>query len=270
MEHGGSMTSAVPSSAASLLRVEGVRLLRGDRAVLDGVDLAVSRGEICALMGLSGSGKTTVLRACVALESFDSGRIDVDGFALAPGRVPPESRLKALRGRAGMVFQLHALFEHLTALENTELAPVWVHGRPVAEARARGRTLLDSLGVGHRAGAYPRELSGGEAQRVAIARALAVDPPLLLMDEPTASLDPARRGSLGETLQALAGEGRGLLITTHDVDFARDFADRVVVLAAGKVVEEGKPGDVLANPKHPATKELLSAPRKAIKPPSAT
>jgi ABC-type polar amino acid transport system ATPase subunit len=247
-----------------LLRVEGVRLLRGDRAVLDGVDLAVSRGEICALMGLSGSGKTTVLRACVALESFDGGSIDVDGVVLAPGRVPPESRLKPLRGRAGMVFQLHALFEHLTALENTELAPVWVHGRSPEAARERGRSLLESLGVGHRTGAYPRELSGGEAQRVAIARALAVDPPLLLMDEPTASLDPARRGSLGETLRALAAEGRGLLITTHDVDFARDFADRVVVLAAGRVVEEGPPGDVLSNPKDPATKELLSAPKRRV------
>jgi ABC-type polar amino acid transport system ATPase subunit len=256
------VSAAVSPAATALLRVEGVRLLRGDRAVLDGVDLGVSRGEICALMGLSGSGKTTVLRACVALEAFDGGRIDVDGFPLAPGRVPPESRLKPLRGRVGMVFQLHALFEHLTALENTELAPVWVHGRSPNAARDRGRSLLDSLGVGHRAGAYPRELSGGEAQRVAIARALAVDPPLLLMDEPTASLDPARRGSLGETLRSLAAEGRGLLLTTHDVDFARDFADRVVVLAAGKVVEQGLPGEVLGNPKNQATRELLSAPRK--------
>jgi ABC-type polar amino acid transport system ATPase subunit len=256
--------SASAPAPPQLLRVEGVRLLRGDRAILDGVDLGVARGEICALMGLSGSGKTTVLRACVALEPFDGGRIDVDGFALAPGRVPPESRLRPLRGRVGMVFQLHALFEHLTALENTELAPVWVHGRTAAAASERGRALLDSLGVGHRTGAYPRELSGGEAQRVAIARALAVDPPLLLMDEPTASLDPARRGSLGETLRSLAGEGRGLLITTHDVDFARDFADRVVVLAAGRVVEEGKPEDVLGNPKNAATKELLSAPKRRV------
>lgn len=251
------------SAAPSLLRVEAVRLLRGDRTVLDGVDLVVARGEICALMGLSGSGKTTVLRACIGLEAFDGGRIEVDGFALAPGRVPPESRLKPLRNRVGMVFQLHALFEHLTALENTELAPIWVHGKAPGEARERGRTLLEALGVGHRTGAYPRELSGGEAQRVAIARALAVDPPLLLMDEPTASLDPARRGSLGETLRSLAGEGRGLLLTTHDVDFARDFADRVVVLAEGRVAEEGAPAEVLDHPQHAATRELLSAPRKA-------
>ena len=253
--------SAIETSATPLLRVGGLRLARGERTVLAGVGLDVHRGGICALMGLSGSGKTTVLRACVALEAFDSGSIDVGGFALSPGRVPPESRLKPLRARVGMVFQLHALFEHLTALENTELAPVWAHGRPPAESRERGRALLESLGVGHRAGAYPRELSGGEAQRVAIARALAVDPPLLLMDEPTASLDPARRGSLGETLRGLAADGRGLLLTTHDVD----FADRVVVLASGLVAEEGTPGDVLTAPKSQATRDLLASPRS--KPP---
>lgn len=260
-----SATASVPRPEP-LLSVEGVRLSRAGRAVLDGVDLAVSRGEICALMGLSGSGKTTVLRAAIGLEAIDGGRIDVGGFELTPGRVPPESRLKPLRERVGMVFQLHALFEHLTALDNTMLAPVWVHGRSAAAARERGASLLEALGVGHRAGAFPRELSGGEAQRVAIARALAVDPPLLFMDEPTASLDPARRGSLGETLRSLAGEGRGLLVTTHDVDFARDFADRVVVLALGRVAEMGKPEEVLGAPKTEATRELLSAKRKVLGP----
>ncbi|MCA1579861.1 MAG: ATP-binding cassette domain-containing protein [Acidobacteria bacterium] len=241
----------------ALLEVRNLRLVRGDRRVLDGVDLTVDRGEVCVLMGLSGSGKTTVLRAAVALEAFDGGRIGVEGFELRPGPVPPESRLKELRRRAGMVFQAHALFEHLTALANTTLAPVYAHGRTAEEARARSVDLLESLGVGHRASAYPRELSGGEAQRVAIARALAVDPPLLLMDEPTASLDPARRGALGEVLRSLAGEGRGLLVTTHDAEFARRFADRVVVLAAGRVAEEGDPSSVLTNPQHAATKELL-------------
>ena len=126
-------------------------------------------------------------------------------------------------------------------------------------AVARAGTLLESLGVGAGAGALPRELSGGEAQRVAIARALAVDPPLLLMDEPTAALDPARRGSLAQTLRGLAGEGRALLFTTHDPEFARS-ADRVIVLAAGRVAEEGTPEEVLTNPKHPATQELLRTP----------
>jgi ABC-type polar amino acid transport system ATPase subunit len=241
-----------------LLAIETLRLARGPREVLKGISLGVARGELSALMGLSGSGKTTALRAVAALERFDSGSIRVDGFSLSPGPVPPESRLRDLRRRVGMVFQTHALFEHLTALENVMLSPVHVHGQPAAAACENGLALLESLGVGARAGAYPRELSGGEGQRVAIARALAVDPPLLLMDEPTAALDPARRGSLGETLRALTKQGRGLLIATHDVDFARDFADRVLVLAEGVVVEEGFPRNVLANPSHPATRDLLA------------
>jgi ABC-type polar amino acid transport system ATPase subunit len=242
-----------------LLRAEGVRRSRGPREVLSGVALCVASGEFCALMGLSGSGKTTFLRAVAALEAFDAGGIDVGGFRLAPGPVPPESRLAQLRRRVGMVFQAHALFEHLTALENVLLAPLHVLRAPRREAEERARPLLDAMGVGARAGAYPRQLSGGEAQRVAIARALAMDPPLLLMDEPTAALDPARRGSLGETLRRLTAEGRGLLAATHDVDFARDFADRVVILAGGQVVEEGAAKSVLAHPAHQATRELLSA-----------
>jgi ABC-type polar amino acid transport system ATPase subunit len=239
-----------------LLRIEGLRLSRAGRAVLSGINLSVDQGEICALMGLSGSGKTTALRATAALEGFDAGRITLDGFTLAAGPLPPESRLRPLRQRVGMVFQEHALFEHLTALENVVLAPVRVLDRAPAEAETRARALLDSLGVGGRSAARPRELSGGEAQRVAIARALAMDPPLLLMDEPTASLDPARRGSLGDALKMLAGQGRGLLIATHDTDFARDFADRVVILAEGVVAEEGPPA-ILQNPLHPATRALL-------------
>jgi len=243
----------------ALLRIDDLSLARAGRPVLDGVSFAVSGGEMCALMGLSGSGKTTILRACVALEPFDSGKIAVRDFELQPGRVPAEPALKPLRKLAGMVFQAHALFEHLTAQENVALAPVHAHGVSPDAARARAGTLLESLGVGARAGALPRELSGGEAQRVAIARALAVDPPLLLMDEPTAALDPARRGSLAQTLRGLAGEGRALLFTTHDPEFARS-ADRVIVLAAGRVAEEGSPEDVLTNPKHPATQELLRTP----------
>jgi len=241
-----------------LLDARGVRLARGQRDILRGVTLSVGGGEICALMGLSGSGKTTFLRAAVGLEAFGAGSIEVGGFSLQPGPVPPQSQLRKLRSKVGMVFQAHALFENLTAQQNVGLAPV--HALRIArrEAEDRARELLESLGVGPRASAYPRELSGGEAQRVAIARALAVDPPLLLMDEPTASLDPARRGSLAQAMRRLAGEGRGLLIATHDVDFARDAADRVVVLAGGEVVEEGPARPVLDNPSHPATLELLA------------
>jgi polar amino acid transport system ATP-binding protein len=163
--------------------------------------------------------------------------------------------------KVGMVFQFHYLFEHLCAIDNVTLAPTQVLGVSMIDARRRALQLLDQLGVGHRAQALPRELSGGEAQRVAIARALAVDPPLLLLDEPTASLDPARRNDLGEALLQLAKSGRALVMTSHDDDFVRDFATRVVVLANGEVVEQGDPQRILSSPQHPATKELLQIER---------
>jgi polar amino acid transport system ATP-binding protein len=239
------------------LSIEGLRLSRGAQPVLRGLDLEVRQGERLALMGLSGGGKTTVLRAVCALDPFDAGRIRVDGFELRPGPVPRESRLRPLRRLVGMVFQFHHLFAHLTAVENVSLAQVHALGTSPAEADARSRAWLESLGVGARGAAHPAELSGGEAQRVAIARALSLDPPLLLMDEPTSSLDPARRGDLAATLVSLTSAGRTLVVATHDVPFARAFATRVAVLAEGRVVEDGAPDDVLARPAHLATKELL-------------
>jgi ABC-type polar amino acid transport system ATPase subunit len=239
------------------LAVRGLCLARGAREVLRGLDLAVAPGELCALLGASGAGKSTALRAVAALEPFDAGEIAVGGFVLRPGPRQPESRLRELRQRVGMVFQAHALFEHLTAAENVALAPVHALGWPPARARLVAHDLLAQLGVAARADAYPRELSGGEAQRVAIARALAPGPGLLLMDEPTAALDPARRGALGALVRGLAAEGRALLVTTHDVDFARDFADRVVVLADGTLVEQGPAAAVLDRPTHLAVRALL-------------
>jgi ABC-type polar amino acid transport system ATPase subunit len=246
--------------ASVALVVRALEAKRGGQRVLRGVDLDVARGEVCALMGASGAGKSTVLRAIAALVPFDAGSVVVDGFALRPGPVPPESRLRGLRSKVGMVFQAHSLFGHLTVLENVTLAPE--HALRWSRARAEdvALRLLGALGVAARAAAYPRELSGGEAQRVAIARALALDPLMLLMDEPTSALDPARRGALGETLRALAEQGRGLLVATHDVDFARAHADRVAVLADGVIVERGAPREVLARPTHAATRELLRGP----------
>jgi polar amino acid transport system ATP-binding protein len=227
---------------SAVLSVAGLRLKRGQREILCGVDLAAQPGEIVALMGLSGSGKTTILRVVAGLERADAGTVSV--------------------GRVGMVFQSHALFEHLCALDNVTLAPRHVQHVEHSEAERRARELLDQLGVGHRAAAFPRELSGGEAQRVAIARALAVDPPLLLLDEPTAALDPARKNDLGDALARLAAAGRTLLLTSHDMDFVKDHATRVLVLAEGAVVEEGLPGEVLLRPKHAATCELLQVERE--------
>jgi ABC-type polar amino acid transport system ATPase subunit len=223
------------------LSVTGLRLRRGSRDILSDVSFDAAPGAIVALMGLSGSGKTTVLRAIAGLEAVDGGAI----------------RFGDAGGRAGMVFQFHHLFEHLTALENVCLAPVHVHKRTRLDAQQTARQLLEDLGVGARAGALPRELSGGEAQRVAIARALATDPLVLLLDEPTASLDPARRHELGLTLQRLAATGRALVVTCHDVAFVREFASTCLILAEGCIVERGEPATLLESPAHDATRALL-------------
>jgi ABC-type polar amino acid transport system ATPase subunit len=243
-----------------VLHIRGLRLSRGTREILCGVDASVARGEVLALMGLSGSGKTTILRSIAGLEPFDAGEISVETVSI-PARTASRQARRLLQHRVGMVFQFHYLFEHLSAIQNVWLAPVQVQQRTRAAAETRARQLLEQLGVAHRATALPRELSGGEAQRVAIARALAVDPPVLLLDEPTASLDPARRNELGDTLRGLAVDGRTLVMTSHDDEFVRAFATRVVVLADGCVVEEGEPANVLSNPQHPATRELLQVER---------
>ena len=248
--------------AVSVLQAMDVHLARGARQILRGVDVTVARGEVVALIGLSGSGKTTMLRSIGALESFDAGAIRVDTVRIA-ARTPTHRARRALANRVGMVFQYHYLFEHLSAIHNVWLAPVQVQRRSRRDAEQRARQLLEQLGVAHRASALPRELSGGEAQRVAIARALAVDPPVLLLDEPTASLDPARRNDLGDSLRRLAADGRTLVMTSHDDEFVREFADRVLVLSDGCVVEEGDAAAVLSNPQHPATQQLLQVERAA-------
>jgi ABC-type polar amino acid transport system ATPase subunit len=258
---GGDRMSVFP-----LLNVQALRLRRGDRDILRSVDLRVGKGELVALMALSGEGKTTILRAIAALEPFDGGSIAVGETRLTACRRHTRATVGALRQQVGMVFQHHSLFEHLPVAQNVWLAPVHVRRMSHPDAERRALALLDELGVGHRARALPREISGGEAQRVAIARALAMDPPLLLMDEPTASLDPARRSDLGETLCALTGSGRTLLITSHDDDFVKDFASRVVVLSGGEVIEEGPPHEVINHPQHPATERLLATERARRRP----
>jgi polar amino acid transport system ATP-binding protein len=225
------------------------------------VEFSCDPGSVLAIFGPSGSGKTTILRSIAGLETFDGGEIGVEGVRVLAGTSARQAR-RVLQNRVGMVFQFHYLFEHLSAIDNVCLAPVQVQKRPAADVQARARQLFEQLGVAHRASALPRELSGGEAQRVAIARALAVDPPVLLLDEPTASLDPARRNELGDTLRGLAAGGRTLVMTSHDDEFVGEFATRVVVLADGCVVEEGPAATVLQRPQHPATQQLLQVERQ--------
>ncbi len=221
--------------STEVLRVETMRLQRGERRVLDGVSFAAGRGELVALMGPSGSGKTTILRAIAALEPFDAGTVTIEDVRLDGGVTPPAAVLRRLRRTVGLVFQFHHLFEHLPALKNVWLAPVHAHGVAPREAQRRALELMALLEVDHRARAYPRELSGGEAQRVAIARALAVNPRVLMMDEPTASLDPTRRVALAAMLRRLCSEHRTIVVSTHDEPFARECATRVLRLVSGRI-----------------------------------
>ena len=225
---------------SAVLAVEGLVLRRGSRAVLNGIGLSVRRGDFVALLGPSGSGKTTLFRAVAGLAPFDEGTVDVDGVRLEAGRLPSGPLARSLRRKVGLVFQGANLFEHLDAAANVTLAPIHVLGLPAPEAARRAQDLLDLLGVGDRAAAFPAELSGGEAQRVAIARALAMEPPLLLMDEPTASLDPERRRELGELLGELNRRGTTLLVATHDLEYARAFSSRTVSLVEGRLCFSGE------------------------------
>ena len=222
-----------------ILEVRDLHLLRGDRRILAGAAFTVSAAGVVALMGPSGSGKTTILRAIAGLEPFQQGTIATHGVTLTGGSRPSAATLRQLRRHVALVFQFHHLFEHLTVTDNVTLAPVHVVGTAHAEARRRALELLKTLGVEHRATALPRELSGGEAQRVAIARALAVDPPLLMMDEPTASLDPTRRNELGELLARLRAQGRTILLSTHDDDFARRWATVILRVQDGVIISRG-------------------------------
>jgi ABC-type polar amino acid transport system ATPase subunit len=227
------------------LEVRGLEVRRNGRPLVRGVSFAAARGDVVALMGPSGAGKTTVLRAVAGLEPIAAGLVAIDGLTVGAGSIRRGAAAGEIYRRVGMVFQFHHLFAHMSAARNVWLAPVHVLGQPQAEAERRGRALLEQLGVGHRADALPHELSGGEAQRVAIARALAMDPPVLLLDEPTAALDPARRSDLAGTLAGLAQAGRTLVVATHDAEFARACARRIVVLDEGRVIREAHPAELL-------------------------
>jgi len=220
-----------------VLSIRDVELVRGGRVLVSNIRLEAGPGDFIVLRGPSGSGKTTILRAIAGLDPFDRGIIAVADVRLEGRRTPDREALHRLRRNVGLVFQFHCLFEHMTALQNVCLAPVHVYRTPQESAERSARALLTQLGVDSRANAWPRELSGGEAQRVAIARALAVDPPVLLMDEPMASLDPSRRAELGALLQRLTAAGRTLLVTTHDETFAQQFATRILAIEGSTVRE---------------------------------
>ena len=239
--------------------IQGVAKRFAQRTVLDGVDLTVHPGETVALIGPSGGGKSTLLRCINGLTPFDAGEIRVGPHILrAESEAPRNGAVTQIRRLFGMVFQDFQLFPHLTALGNVMEAPVHVLGLPRAEARERAMRLLARVGLADRAAAYPRELSGGQKQRVAIARAMAMEPRGLLCDEITSALDPELKHEVLKVLEGLKRDGLTLIVVTHELGFARRSADRIVVLEGGKVLEEGPPEQVFANPQKPRTERFLS------------
>jgi polar amino acid transport system ATP-binding protein len=246
-----------------MVRAEAVRKHYGRLEVLKGISLQVARGEVMCLIGPSGSGKSTFLRCINHLEKIDGGRLSVDGDLVgyqqkgAKLYEQKESEIASSRAAIGMVFQRFNLFPHMTALENVIEAPTKVKDVPKKEAIERGRQLLDRVGVLDKADEYPSRLSGGQQQRVAIARALAMDPKLMLFDEPTSALDPELVKEVLDVMRDLAREGMTMIVVTHEIEFAKDVANRVVFMDDGVVVEDGSPDAVLDNPKHERTKRFL-------------
>ncbi len=251
-------------SRAAAVRMHEVTKAFGPNVVLDELDLDVDAGERVVIIGPSGSGKTTILRVIMTLERIDSGTIEIGDEHLyheADGVTPAsEKRIRNVRAHVGMVFQHFNLFPHMTALENITLAPIKVQGRPRAEAEARGMDLLDKVGLAHAANQTPGQLSGGQKQRVAIARSLATEPAVMLFDEVTSALDPELVGEVLTVLRDIAEEGNTtMMLVTHEMGFAREVADRVIMFDHGSVVEAGPPSQVLGDPQHQRTKSFLSA-----------
>ncbi len=235
------------------LRIEGVRKSFGRLEVLRGIDLSVAQHEVVCLIGASGSGKSTLLRCVNLLEPVDAGRIEVGGEEITA----PNVDVDRVRLRIGIVFQAFNLFPHLRVLDNITLAPRRVLGRSRAEAEEAGRGLLRRFGLEDKCLDYPDRLSGGQQQRVAIVRALAMQPDLLLLDEVTSALDPELIAEVLDLVRELARGGMTMLIATHEMGFARDVADRVCFLDGGRILEQGPPSELLAEPKEPRTRQFL-------------
>jgi ABC-type polar amino acid transport system ATPase subunit len=231
-----------------------------DHRVLHGIDHTQRRGEAVVLIGPSGCGKSTFLRCLNQLETPDSGRVTIAGITIDPGAPRHEltTLQRQLRLRAGMVFQNFNLFPHLTAIQNIMEAPRVVKGMAKPEAEALARDLLAKVGLSAKASSHPAQLSGGQQQRIAIARALAMKPEVMLFDEPTSALDPELRDEVLRVMRQLAEEGMTMIVVTHEMQFAREFADRVIFFDAGLVAEEGPPDQIFTCPKEERTRAFLS------------
>jgi len=240
--------------SSSALTIEGLWKSFGALDVLQGIDLEVAEHEVIALIGASGSGKSTLLRCINLLEPIDEGRIFIEGEEITAKGV----NVDRIRRRVGIVFQSFNLFPHMRVLDNVTLGPRKVLTRPKAEAEAEAMRLLERFGLAEKANQLPDRLSGGQQQRVAIVRALAMQPDLLLLDEVTSALDPELVAEVLNVVRELAANGMTMLIATHEMGFARDIANRVCFLDAGRILEEGPPAQIFAEPREPRTRQFLN------------
>ena len=237
-----------------LIHVDNLQKSFGDLVVLDGIDIDIHRGDVVVVVGPSGSGKSTFLRCLNRLEESTGGSIYFNGEDItAPG-----VNINKHRQKMGMVFQQFNLFPHMTIMKNLTIGPMKLLGKSKAEAEAKAQELLNRVGLGDRAGSYPKQLSGGQKQRVAIVRALCMEPEVMLFDEPTSALDPEMVGEVLEVMQELAKGGMTMVCVTHEMGFAKEVASRVIFIDGGKIVEEGPPNEIFTTPKHPRLQEFLS------------
>ena len=239
----------------SIIEIKGLRKRYGAFTAIDGIDLDILEGEVVCIIGPSGSGKSTLIRCINLLEDFDdSGKVFVDGIEVRKGKA-----LASVRAEVGMVFQSFNLFPHLSVRENIKLAPMRVRKLSGSDANEKAIQLLKRVGIGKEADKYPEQLSGGQQQRVAIARALAMEPKVLLFDEPTSSLDPEMVGEVLDVMKSLAHSGVTMVVVTHEMGFARQVADRVVFMDGGRIVESGTPAEIFDTPAKARTRNFLNA-----------
>ena len=238
-----------------IIRTEGVKVNFGDFWALNGIDIEVTRGEIIVILGPSGSGKSTFIRTLNRLQPHSAGTIEIDGITIDEDTSIKD--LKYVRSEVGFVFQQFNLFPHLTIMENITLAPMIVKGMSKSDSESRALELLERVGIPEQAYKYPSELSGGQQQRVAIARALAMDPKIMLFDEPTSALDPEMIKEVLDVMGDLAKEDVTMIVVTHEMGFAKEVADRVILFDEGLLIEQNTPDEFFDNPKHDRTKLFL-------------
>ncbi|EGQ9854400.1 amino acid ABC transporter ATP-binding protein [Vibrio cholerae] len=240
-----------------MIKLQNIHKRFGTSEVLKGIDLEIQRGEIVVIIGSSGTGKSTLLRSVNFLEQADQGSIRIDELTVDIQK-HTKADVLALRRKTGFVFQNYALFAHLTARQNIAEALITVRGWKKAQAHQRAQQILDDIGLGDKGDSYPAALSGGQQQRVGIGRAMALQPELLLFDEPTSALDPEWVGEVLALMKKLATQHQTMLVVTHEMQFAKEVADRVIFMAEGKIVEQGSPQDIFDHPQDPRLRKFLN------------